>query len=287
MTVPAILRLKEEIRAHSAINSWVHTVPEGPDFEQFVEAIQKRLPGVPDYDAVYQSLLHLAGQEITDKNLDAALWRMLGNYGRLQKGYPAYPWAAQEKDEWVPVQVMCVDRQVSRKGKQGGDFQLLAMAGSPCPMIMRKFWVRNFIALVARRLGFTAPWHDYPFRDILELTDMRFLVFVERRLSTAAMPGFEEVHVLPSQVTWNRVILRRRKRIPGRFDCPYEYPAEQLCWSCHVGLDKCPAACHPRTFLQRRCTECSREDAWFDPAHPEWLICIDCSHFKLIQRKTE
>jgi hypothetical protein len=281
-----VLRLKQTITHAPEMLKWIGTGPTGDDFEVFVDEICERLPGEVSSEAVYQSLMHLAGQEITERNFDASVWRLLANLDRLRDDRAVYPWSAQERDEWVPVQVLSVERQVSRKGDPGGDFALQTLTGSMCPMILKKFWTRKFASMFSRRLGFTAPWHDYPFRDILELVNFRFRVRVTQELSGKA-PGFEEVEVAKNQVTWNRHYLRMRKRPPGGFHCPRDYPLNHLCYACHVGLQECPAAVHNRTYTQRACPGCNQADAWFDPSHRERDVCLDCFNQRLFKRRTE
>ena len=286
LSVSQVLRQKHQIEHDLDMLGWFGTAPTGADFENFVEEIRKRLPWNLSFEAVYSSLGYLAGQEITDKNFDAAVWRLLGNLERLKRYEPVYPWSSQDKPEWMPVQVLFIDRQVSHRGDPGGDFGLQILAGSACPMVIRKFWTRKFVSVLSRRLGFSKPWHAYPFRDVLELTNLRFQILVTPELSSKG-PGFEEVQVSNPQVTWNRRYLRLRHRQAGHFDCPRGYPISQPCWSCHVGLDKCPAAVHAKTFVQKICPYCNDEEAWFDPSHAERKMCIDCYHQKLLKRKLE
>ena len=286
LSVAAILRTKAQIQRDMEMWKWIGTEPTGDEFAAFVADVRRRLPGDLDFDVVFDSLAYLAGQEIADKNLDAALWRLLGNLERLRDGVVVPPWAAQHADEWLPVQVMSVDRQLSRNNDPGGDFLLQALAGSCCPLLLKKFWTWKFAGMLARRLGFTPPWGKYPFRDILELVNCRFHVLVEQRLSGKA-PGFEEVHVTKTQTVWNRKYLRMRQRPPRYFDCPFGYALSHACANCHVGLDQCPAAVHNKTYVQRPCEACRQADAYFDPAKPERKICQNCFYQQLVKRRHE
>ena len=286
LSVSQVLRLKHQIEHDPAMYRWFGAGPTGAQFRNFVADIRKRLPQNIDFHTVYVSLGYMAGQEITAKTLDAALWRLLGNLDQLRQGTPVYPWSSQTRPEWVPVQVLYIERQVSHKGSPGGDFGLQVLTGTPCPLVIRKFWTRKFASVLSRRLGFSKPWHAYPFRDIMELVNLRFQALLMPELSDKG-PGFEEVQVTKVQITWNRKYLRLRHRPKDIFKCPKDYPLSQPCWSCHIGLDKCPAAVHSRTFVQRSCPHCNEEDAWYDPAHPERNLCIDCFHQKLLSRRKD
>lgn len=260
---------------------------EGDRLRDFAEVLQEKLPGELTWDVIYQSIQHLAGQELTPYILDATVWRLVGNLPTLAKFQPVYPWTAQEFDEWVPFQVLSVEKDVTAKGQPAGRFRLQALAGTCCPMILTKFWTLRFCHVLARRMGFTKARLAYPFRSMFEFVNMRFHGAVTVELSGNA-PAFEEVHVAPAMEAWNRKILQVRARTnPKVFACPYGYDISLPCHLCHVGLDHCPAAVHDLTYLQMECEQCGETDAWFDPAHPEWKECVDCHHRLLHKRRME
>lgn len=248
----------------------------GEDFSEFVTQIHRLLPkGIPK-DLVFDSLQYLAGTRLSERELEDLSWRLAGNLRRLRNLRPVQPWFTQAQQEWVPVQVLSGQPyRTKRYGKPGMIFQLQILAGSPCPLTIDHFWSRGFCRLIASRIGFSAPWGDYPFLSEYQLVSTRLYVLVDPEKSVGGKPGFNQVkETQPGGIlSWNKELLKLRAR-RGGFTCPQNYPAAHRCFQCHVGMDQCPAATHEETFVRKPCRKCQRSN-WHDTADDR--ICVDCN----------
>jgi hypothetical protein len=282
MSVTTVLRLKEHIQNDPEIVAYIGVSLEGDDFTEFATAIHERLPSSVPFPPVYESLAYLAGRPITALELDAAVWRLAGNLQQLRRHHPVHAWNGQSEEEWVPFQVLAVQLQATRRGDLAGEFYCQALAGSPCPMILRKFWTRKFCAFFGRHLGFTSYRRDHPFRDIGEYVNLRFSGLIDPSLC-GQMPDFEKLDVTATQLTWNRRYLAMRSR-KGHFRCPLDYPLAHPCYLCPQGLDSCPAATHELTFREDYCSGCDSQ-SYYDPLFPQRTVCVNCHQHELIRQR--
>lgn len=275
-----VLKRKRKIQNNGAV--FVGRILDRETFQEFVEAIRLALPNRGrdiDEDVVIASLRHLAAQKLTSEMLAETAWRLGGNLHRLRSCTPVLPWGLQPLPEWVPVQMLrCNLRWTKGKSrKYGATFYMRIMAGLSCPLMMYQFWTSRFCGLISRDMGFTFSRGPYPYRDPREFIGLRFYAKVDPCLSEEA-PSFHEIRVTSGCKNWNRKLLVMRARSdPEFFRCPFNHPGEHPCYLCPVGQDRCDAAVHERTFVQRRCRRCRRRDAWFDPMYRR-KICVDCFH---------
>lgn len=284
MTIPAssdvprfdlnrIFRVKQAIEGDMDIVCYVGSKPEGSDYEYLVRRFRDRLPGA-DTTAVRRSLLELTGQAITQQRLRETAWRLAGNLPKLQAGSPVMPWTRQQVFEWVPLQIISSKLWVSRRGKRGGMFQMRILAGSPCPLIVEKFWSREFCGMAARRMGFTKLRGKYPWQHISQLVGMRFLGRISPERSRE-QPDFDEIaEGKGGLLTYNRKLIRARA--PINRVCPRDFPTSQACHLCPIGMSECDLATHLRTYVYRHCRSC-KQDAWIDPSTGE-QVCLSCQY---------
>lgn len=225
-----------------------------------------------DAGVVEASLLYLLGREPVPQELRPACWRLAGNVRVLRRGRACPPWGAQPEPEWVPLQVLAGCWSARRgRGNQvqaGFRYRLRVLAGSPCPALLDVFWPHGLAGLFSSRLGFS---RRAPLADGSELVRLRFYGLFTAETCEAG-PGFREVRCPPGCLRHNREVLARRRR--EDFVCPEGYHHD--CHTCHVGYDRCPAACHPLSYVRRRCVRCQQE-RWHDP-DPAFTpgLCIGC-----------
>jgi hypothetical protein len=198
---------------------------------------------------LHDSVQHLAGMELAPRVLNALAWRLAGNRRRLQAEEPVLPWSIQHEYEWVPVQIIASEAtRHGRKQRWGSIFIMRILAGSGCPLTMKKFWPHGFCASLARRAGYTSSRRSYPYTDMSELVNMRFMVLLDPERCRNGKPDFEDIGCPGSHVKWNRVIIQKRFRKQGvaHWPCPMDYSHQ--CHMCRVGYDQCPAATHKETY---------------------------------------
>jgi len=247
----------------------IGTTPEGPEYERFVDDLYRLLPDGIEYITVYESASYLMSQEIRQATITELGWRLAGNLDTLRAGRPVRPWAAQGKNEWVPVQVLLADRTKTPKGDLAYMYRMRVLAGSPAPMVINKTWPLKVCSYIASKIGFSKPWKDAPYRDGHELVSMRFYVEIDPKLCRGE-PGFEHIHCTGSMERWNKDILKARTHVDP--PCPYGFT--HLCYQCPVGYDQCKAGVHPRTYIAKHCNVCNA-DTWHDPGLTTDL-CMAC-----------
>lgn len=299
-SVQQILKLQATLSGPTWLD-YYGTVVQGDYFEDFVRHAHADLPGTVPFSAVYQSLQHLAGQELTAAAGDEASWRLAGNLHRLRRGVPVYPWKGQLEEESVPAVIEGVGlatRVFKRKGKdgeeyeehvRGGWFRLLFMGGLPAGRRVTRFWSWRFARYVRVPLGF-ARWDDaryrrdpgrdedaYPLRHLRQLVQMRFLAGLEADNDpTGPRLKADEVRTTEAMRAHNRLLLARRLRLKG-FRCPRDW--DRLCHLCPAGYESCQVACHRKDYLGRHCPGCGEDNRPFDPESPS-DVCVDCPSVK-------
>lgn len=251
-------------------------------FEGFVDVVRRKLPAGIIREVVRDSLLNVAGRQLTQELLDDTAWRMAGNVPRLKALRTAPVWNRQVWDEYVPLQIVAVSRSY-RHHKPMASLTLRVLAGTPAGLLIETTWSIGLCRALAQRLGFTSPFGDHPFDDSRQLMGFRFYGLIEPRLCRPT-PQFESLwctdendKIYPqSCYKHNRELLRCRNRPPGVFDCPRGFPVETVpCHRCWVGLDGCPVAVHSRSYTQGFCDGCGRQ-ALFDPSLRNTTVCLDC-----------
>jgi len=215
--------------------------------QEFACAACKAMPKVSK-QTIFDSVSHLAGAILTEKILFDTAWLFAGNKKQLESGVPVHPWAAQKALEWVPVQVLSSERAPSPRNKAfGANYRLRILAGSACPLIIFKWWSFRFAQGLALRGGYTRNKNKYPFYDIAELVNLRFVAQLDPKRSRE-FPEFDNIGCTSGLLKWNRSIIQKRFRKDGKYPWPCPRNYTHPCFRCHVGYLECAAAVHKDTF---------------------------------------
>ena len=224
---------------------------------------------------IFQSLFDLVGETPTSQVLFDTFWRLAGNIPALMRAEPVHPWNVQHATEVVPAQVVEVNT-VRQRGKLQLSVLFQFLAVSPSSLQAHQYWSSRKCAYLARRKddagnGFMFSRNPgsrsrreakYPYSDPRQLVGMRCLVTVTPELSEDG-PNFQEIKFTSSLGSHNRELLKRRVRVDEGYTCPEGFNRTHDCHMCHIGSDKCSAACHPRTYGVDFCSSCGQQ-SYFD-----------------------
>lgn len=269
-------RLAEEVGVY-----WVGITPTGDELQQLSRELIRVLPDGVSRDAVYGSVQHLAGKEITPTIVQSLAWQLAGNVPRLRAGRSAAPWATQREEEWVPVQIVRHDPSRSLKNEYQHKYRMIVLAGTPSGKTIVRYWSGKFLPVGAQHLGFGRYRSPYRYGHPKQFVNLRLMAKLEPRLTTAAGPGFFQIACPQSMVDYNRGILKLRLRVNEM--CPREYV--QPCHQCMVGFLDCPAGVHRLNYERRFCTHCGLNQV-FDP-EVEGDRCVVCYDKWLNRKRTE
>jgi hypothetical protein len=214
----------------------------GEHFDNLVDDVTSRMPGAIR-SAVYDSLALLAGKHLTDDVIREICWRLAANTGKLRAGIAVKPWDGQSPSGWCAAEIASYTATEKRYGRAGGQVAFQILAGLLAPRQMSLWWSRAFCSMLARRIGFSRPWGDYPYRDPHQLVRMRLLIVLD---CAKRFGGVEQVACSSAAVKWNRSIMRLRLgRRPdgGIFECPHGITVG--CLACNMGVEDCPLAVLP------------------------------------------
>lgn len=249
--------------------------------ERLVDSVIGMLPAGVPYDAVFESVRYLAGRTFEEVEAIRLAWRIAGNLRLLKVGNAILPWSLQREDEWAPFQIIQIARTRNSKDKLGFDVTSRVMAGTAAPLKVISFWSMNVTKYVAFKLGFSKPWHNYPFKNAADLVGLRFYGLIEAARSRGR-PEFHEVDCPQSMQKWNRDnVLKLRLRVGMK--CPAEFTHK--CHLCAFGYDQCSAGTHPKTYTLGFCSGCGQADTPFDPADPS-PHCVACASTARLRKKT-
>jgi hypothetical protein len=185
--------------------------------QQVVEDLQKALPGGIEFNTLFETVRPLVGKELTPKLCGEFAWRVAGNIQRLKDGLPVYSWSTQESEEWTILQVLrAVRNRNPRTDEVGITYDYRVLLGSPCPLVISRWWSQPQCSIAARALGFSAAWNKYPYTTGEQLVGLRLAVYLDPQYSRDK-PGFKEIAPTNHCLQWNRDILRLRLR---HEDCP-------------------------------------------------------------------
>jgi len=209
-SITAVIRLRDKL-VDSHLFSFNGLRLDANNIQIFAASVQKAMPKVKP-DVVYDSMEHMAGQVLTPSVLRETAWRLAGNKKRLEQREPVHPWTVQRELEWAPVQIISCQPEANPRSKFfGANYAMRVMAGSACPLIVVKWWSVKFAKSLAIKGGYTRRRNKYPFQDMAELVNMRFLVQLEPKLSRGK-PGFAQITCATSLTKWNRQIIQKRFR---------------------------------------------------------------------------
>lgn len=269
--ITRILRLRDQLFDQVFVPR-LHNSPLGDELDDLAAHVVRLLPRVTP-DAVFETIRQLAGVALTTDLCRGWAWLLAGNVPRLAAGRAVGPWQSQAEDEWLPFQIVDLEAAIKdRPRTAGANLQLRALAGSPAGLVLPQFWSVAKLKAVARRIGFSAPWGDCPYKDFAQYMNLRFLGFAIAAKSRD-MLWLEEL-VFPGYcLEHNRQLLKRRYKTPP---CPFGY-GDRMCHRCPVGTEQCLAATHRRTYVRRLCPRCNQEK-YFDPnsASPN---CVECTQW--------
>lgn len=239
----------------------------GDTVTDIVDDLVAQLPDTVSRDAVYETIRPLAGDILTEAKARELAWRIAGNIDQLLEGRPIHTWTQQLHDEAVPVRIERM-RPARRKDVPGWTLFCRVLAGSPCPLVFPQFMSSRSCSRIARTLGFSAPWHRYPYSTPLHFVNLMFIANLEAAKSDSA-PYFQTISNTSALVNLNRGLIEVRCRARP---CPrgYAHPCEK-CW---VGYNECPAGIYPKTLVMRVCASCLT-DAYFEPTD-DGNVCINC-----------
>ena len=215
--------------------------PRGETFEDLVTSVTRAIPRAVR-TAVYDSLAHLAGTQMTLTILRETAWRLAANVASLQQGIAVRPWDGRTNCGWLPVEVQQFMPTERRFGKQGGMIRMQVLAGPPAALCLNFWWSKGFMAMLARRIGFSAPWRKFPYSDPLQLVRLRFWVLLHATMGR----GVDQIAISPSMTKWNRNLMRLRSHESTEteaWNCPRGHT--EVCWRCLVGQANCPLAVWP------------------------------------------
>jgi hypothetical protein len=265
-----VFRLRDKLASCVDLVCLCDEVMEEENFAELVAQVHYHVPRVT-FEAIDASCEPLLGEVLTEDGLYELAWRLAGNVRRLRARHPVLPWAGIPKAEWMPVQILEVEYEVTHYGKSAALLHFQVLAGQACPLQFKKLWTLRYCHFAAPRLGFSRWATDrYPFQDSQELTGFRLYAEIE---SGEPELQFTKIEIPPSCREWNQKLIRLRARdLPG-FKCPRKFHESKPCFKCSFGQDKCPAAVRPRTLVQQLCNDCG-QNQFFDPVHTE--RCIRC-----------
>ena len=147
--------IREIERRRETLIAGVLTPYVGHKFNPDEVSIQlhQALPtGIP-YDAVFESTRYLAGQQFERKDALGLAWRLAGNIKRLKEGQTVLPWTVQFTDEWVPLQILRVERTRDHRNRIGYSCTFRVMAGSPAAMKIINFWNQKIISNIPQAIS--------------------------------------------------------------------------------------------------------------------------------------
>lgn len=261
----------------------------------------EQLPKTIHGAVLLDSLRHLAGERLTEESLEQLCWLIAGNEHRLRSYLCLKPWTIQRGEEWVPAQVVrAVPRHGGRgKGEVGYGLSFRILGGSSAGLLASQWWSRRRCYFLARfrddhGLGFgfsrqrraereeVAQSHYYPFLDPRQFVTLRCLLFIEPKLS-AENPVFRQISFNTELAEWNRLQHRYRYRWEERYACPFRFPQSHYCHQCPIGVDRCRAGTHLRTYTAEPCEGCGKR-SFFDPEYKSGL-CVICTERAVYREK--
>jgi hypothetical protein len=270
--VAGVMSTRRKIVEESQIHTG--TVLTGAYYADWLAMVHRAVPDVP-VETLGLSARAFLDRVLTDQALGEFAWRVAGNIRLLKKGIPVTAWSTQAAEEWMPLYVARAQPGRNRRDESGHWLTFRVMAGTACPMQVRRFWTRPQSRYVSGVVGFDPRVRvGRHFAGGEHFVGMLLYGLFEPRLSEER-PGFHKVRVSATMRRYNVSLIEGRMARP----CPtppfhYEHP----CTSCTIGYDICPLAVHARTFVAGRCAGCGRADALFDPERPEY--CVSCTHKK-------
>jgi len=245
----------------------------GRTFTRLYDDLRPLLPDCP-VGALRDTLRTMVGTVLMPPLVEEWAYRIAGNTHRLIMGEVLVPWVRQVADEWVPFQFTDARPREAKNGEPGFVFECSAQAGGPCPIRLERHCSHRLCRFLSRELGFTRPPSThrpspYPFHEARELVGLYFYGLVPKG-ATREKPEFTKIRGTTATHTLNRAVLDLRKKKPCK-TAGYSH----ACVRCTIGLDRCPAATHARSYAAGSCRRCRREHVPVDPRTPD--VCVNCA----------
>ena len=280
----SVFSLREKIMDDSS--DFVGCTVGGDTITNLMARLVRLIPNI-NVTALRTSLASLAGTKFDEHNFFDLAWRFAGNAEKLcqENTEPVLPWFCQRYPEWCPLEIIAgryhskPPRRGEKKRRPGHVFRMQVLAGSPCPLMVEKFWSIPEQKYLAGYLGYSAPWGERPFELPFPAYEepfghpfVRFRLFGLFEQSDSRKPFFKTVRCTSGMLTYNRNIINWRRRID--YQCPHDFT--HACVDCEIGYLECMAGTHPYNFTVKHCVACGGElfhDP--DPGFPSGL-CLDC-----------
>ena len=288
-----LFNLRDKLSA-AATGFLGHTLD--PDtFQCFVDKLHAKLPKPVLRQIVADSMISLRGQKLTPTLLVNTCWRFAGNIEKLQNCEAVPAWFIQRTREWVMCSIEHV-RMQRKHGKLGHSLVFQVLTGEAASMQVSQWWSNKKIYFLAlyrdehgKGFGFSrySEVHGYmesayPFDDPRQLYGLRCFMLAEPQKDKKELVLSVVEHSATTEA-FNRELMRKRQRTTPEYRCPFGLPAEQKCYLCVAGTDKCPAACHSKTYVMGVCKRCKNERAYFDKEDTGHAgHCVNCVY---LQRK--
>lgn len=268
-------------RLKDILKPYVGTDVSKEDFRTFTKKVLTALPRDLSIENIQASIAHLHGRPITQTVVNETAWRLAGNVEALRAGEVVTQDVAIRRQGWCALQVVAVkpilmNPKSKDKRKRGSLLNIFVMSGHAAGCRIEKFFSLSHLKYLAKEVGFTPPFKNYPYRDEREFFGLRFGGLFLTSLVKDNKPGFSEVCSTPTMISWNKDMFKRRKR--EGFACSLEMHHEQLpCFRCFMGAESCSAAVHQKDFEKDVCPFCGLE-SMFDPESPGYSLdmCVNC-----------
>lgn len=262
----------ERERLVNAMSGAVGLTPSGTGFETLVTLLSSAVGSLPraSGQVVKETIRSLPNRPVTEDDVEALVWRIVGNAKSFKAGRPASPWRSQSADEWVPLEIL---RVIGMRGPDKAirwSVWVRVLSGTPCPKVVKLSWSQAQCSMIARRVGFTQRFGKYPYSNPMQLVRLQLWGKISAERSESR-PVFSAFECSPTLESGNREILRMRLLRDPPCPARYTYP----CHVCAIGYDQCPAGTHPLSYEFSLCSKCNRTTA-FDPAEDSSEACVDC-----------
>ena len=273
--------LKRVRNIKKILNEKVDSTLSAEDFKLVFRQVLQVMPQDLLSHKVHDSVAHLFGRPLTKQIVNETAWRLAGNADILRAGEVISSDVSTAKEGWCAVQVTScrpfLNNPRSRSHRaRGCKYTAMVLTGHAAGCVVQKFLTLGQVRYLSRQLGFSPSFKKRPFRDEREFFGMRFGALFVTSLAIEGRPGFNEMHVSPSMVTWNKQILNNRYR--ENYSCPLLQSVEELpCFRCWKGATSCIAAVHSKDFEQDFCEFCGQESL-FDPEAIGYSVgvCVNC-----------
>jgi len=274
--VPALnVRSVKTLRANLVrrFSLFVGRPADGVHMQMLADSICTELPRASRVAAL-ETVRPLAGSELRVPALAFLAARVAGNARSLSAGLPVLLTnaASIEKPDYSVLYISRVTALKEQPGKkQMYELALDSYCGATAGMTWGWPVSRAMLKVVASRIGFSAPWGNFPLHDPAQVSGLYVYATVSGSAASKD-PRVTEVHAANNVITMNRdEVLKLRCRF--KTSCPNG--VQVACHQCGIGRDSCAAATHELSYGYITCHKCHNAQAIADPEiNP--TVCITC-----------